>query len=231
MQTLILGIGNLLWADEGFGIRCAEYLEARYRFHESDQVEIMDGGTQGIYLVHHVQDADNLIVFDAIDYALKPGEIKIITDDDVPNFMGAKKISLHQTGFQEVLSTARLMGGYPTRIVLIGVQPELIEDFGGSLRPVVSDQIAPCVDIALDYLKQWGIEAMPKPVIQETLVQSELNRDIYETQRPSEEMANRLGDDRILASKQFKLRDKPLHEGIGNTQSIPVDGRKLFEES
>ncbi len=230
MKTLILGIGNLLWADEGFGIRCAEYLDARYDFNESDDVEIMDGGTQGIYLVHHVQDADNLIVFDAIDYGLKPGEIKVIKDDQVPCFMGSKKMSLHQTGFQEVLSTAQLMGSYPKNLVLIGVQPELIEDFGGSLRPVVSAQIAPCIDIALAQLKQWGIDAMPKKEIQETLVQPELNREVYENQRPSEEVANRKGDDRILASNQFKLRKQPLHEGISNIQSIPVDGRKLFED-
>ncbi len=109
MKTLILGIGNLLWADEGFGVRCVETLDAMYAFEDS--VEVMDGGTQGIYLIHHVRDANNLIVFDAIDYGLAPGTVKVIRDDAVPNFMGCKKMSLHQTGFQEVLSTAKLMGG------------------------------------------------------------------------------------------------------------------------
>jgi len=230
MNTLILGIGNLLWADEGFGIRCVEALDARYHFKDGDNVEIMDGGTQGIYLVHHVQDADNLIVFDAIDYGLEPSEIKVIKGDAVPNFMGAKKISLHQTGFQEVLSTARLMDSYPSNIVLIGVQPELIEDFGGSLHPKVSAQIDPCIQIALNTLAEWGIEAIPREVISETLVQPELNRHVYETQRPSESEANRMGDDRILSSNQFTLRDKPLHEGISNIKSVPIDSRKLFED-
>ena len=48
-ETLVLGIGNVLWADEGFGIRAVEALHARYSF--PDDVRVMDGGTQGIFLL------------------------------------------------------------------------------------------------------------------------------------------------------------------------------------
>jgi len=65
-RILILGIGNLLWADEGFGVRCVELLNERYRF--PDHVRLLDGGTQGLYLVPHVQEADVLLVFDAVDF-------------------------------------------------------------------------------------------------------------------------------------------------------------------
>ena len=108
-QVLILGIGNVLWADEGFGIRVVETLNERFQF--PDNVEVMDGGTQGIYLVQHVQKAGVLVVFDAIDYGLALGAMKQIYGDAVPKFMGAKKMSLHQTGFQEVLAMAELTGG------------------------------------------------------------------------------------------------------------------------
>ena len=63
--VLILGIGNLLWADEGFGVRAVEDLHRRYVFPRN--VRLMDGGTQGIYLVQHIREADVLIVFDAVD--------------------------------------------------------------------------------------------------------------------------------------------------------------------
>ena len=53
---------------------------------------------------------DYLLVFDAIDYGLEPGALKIVQGDEVPKFTGAKKMSLHQTGFQEVLSAADLLG-------------------------------------------------------------------------------------------------------------------------
>jgi len=227
VKTLILGIGNLLWADEGFGIRCVETMDALYEF--DDSVELMDGGTQGIYLVHHVQDADNLIVFDAIDYGLEPGEVKVIRDDKVPNFMGCKKVSLHQTGFQEVLSTAKLMESYPKNIALIGVQPELIEDFGGSLTPKVEEQLENCIEIAVEIVKSWGVDVIKRPEPELSLVQKELDKTKYEQERPSEDVALRVGDERVLVDDQFKLRDQPLHQGISNVKSVPIDGRKLFE--
>ena len=228
MKTLILGIGNLLWADEGFGVRCVELMDATFEF--DDSVELMDGGTQGIYLVHHVQEADNLLVFDAIDYGLQPGEIKVIEDEDVPAFMGCKKMSLHQTGFQEVLSTAQLMGQYPKNLVLIGVQPQEIEDFGGSLTAAVDAQRQPCVEIAATYLKKWGVHFQRKPQIETDLVAQALDKTKYEQERPSEQEACRLGDERILSMGTFQLRDKPLYEGISNIRPIPVDTRELFEE-
>ena len=110
-RVLVLGIGNILWADEGFGVRAVEEFDRR--FETPDNVTVLDGGTQGLYLVHFVEEADYLLVFDAIDYSLPPGELKLVLDDEVPKFTGAKKMSLHQTGFQEVLSAADLLGRYP----------------------------------------------------------------------------------------------------------------------
>ena len=63
---LVLGIGNILWADEAFGVRCLEALNQSWSF--ASNVSLMDGGTQGLYLLPHVQNANRLLVFDAIDY-------------------------------------------------------------------------------------------------------------------------------------------------------------------
>ncbi len=158
--VLILGIGNLLWADEGFGVRAVEELHRDYAF--ADNVRVMDGGTQGIYLVQHIREAEILIVFDAIDYGLPAGTLKRVEGDDVPKFMGAKKMSLHQTGFQEVLAMAEMLGDYPKHLLLIGVQPVELEDYGGSLRPQVRAQIGPAIEMALEFLAKIGVEAVPR---------------------------------------------------------------------
>ncbi|PHS70715.1 MAG: HyaD/HybD family hydrogenase maturation endopeptidase [Methylophaga sp.] len=226
-QVLMLGIGNVLWADEGFGVRCIEEINRQYVF--PDNILLMDGGTQGIYLVQHVQACDILVVFDAIDYGLVGGEMKLIEDEDVPNFMGAKKMSLHQTGFQEVLSTSRLLGDYPEKILLIGVQPVELEDFGGSLRPAVKAQIAPAVAIAIDYLQKLGIEAKqrtePLPEL-EALSPSELALEQYEAGRPSESDACRSGDDRVLTDKEIKFDPKPSI--IDQPLQVDVDHRGQY---
>lgn len=195
-NVLILGIGNLLWADEGFGIRAVETLQARFQFPEN--VQVLDGGTQGIYLVDQVRAADVLVVFDAIDYGLEPGSLKRVEGDEVPKFMGAKKMSLHQTGFQEVLAMAELMGDYPEHLLLIGVQPVELEDFGGSLRDAVKAQIDPSIVLALDYLRDFGIEAEALPQIIDDIGHPALAMADYEAGRPSAETACRIGDDRVL---------------------------------
>ncbi|SFB03399.1 HyaD/HybD family hydrogenase maturation endopeptidase [Azotobacter beijerinckii] len=196
-NILILGIGNLLWADEGFGVRCVELLNARYRF--PDGVRLMDGGTQGIYLVQHVQQADCLIVFDAVDYGLAPGTLKIVRDDEVPKFMGAKRMSLHQTGFQDVLALAEFTGAYPRELLLVGVQPAELEDFGGSLREPVRAQLEPALAIALAYLAERGILPEHREGDAEQLAPAQLALGRYEAERPAEDLAYRHGDIRFIA--------------------------------
>ncbi len=190
-KILLLGIGNLLWADEGFGVRVVEHLQKHYRF--PDHVQVVDGGTQGVYLIEHVQNADVLVVFDAVDYGLSPGTLKRVENADVPNFLGAKKMSLHQTGFQEVLAMAQMLGAYPERLLLIGVQPEELEDYGGSLTLKVKAQIRPAIDLALAYLADFGVMAEPLATEVE-LADPILNIGRYETERPDAETACRLGD-------------------------------------
>ncbi|MFU8788062.1 MAG: HyaD/HybD family hydrogenase maturation endopeptidase [Methylobacter sp.] len=220
MNILLLGIGNVLWADEGFGVRVIERLQKGYRF--PDSVKVMDGGTQGVYLVEHVQAADVLVVFDAIDYGLPPGTLKRIENDDVPNFLGAKKMSLHQTGFQEVLAMAQMLGSYPKHVLLIGVQPEELDDYGGSLRPIIKAQIQPAIDMALTYLQSFGIEA---EIINSDgdLADPVLNIQRYEQERPTAEQACRTGDDRVLQFDGFELR--PPQASGNNTVQVDVDYR------
>lgn len=155
-NTLVLGIGNILWADEGFGVRAVEEFHRRYQ--TPDNVVVMDGGTQGLYLVQHVQEAENLLVFDAVDYGLAPGEVFVVTGDEVPKFTGAKKMSLHQTGFQEVLSAADFTGHYPKELTLIGVQALELEDWGGSLTDLIKSRIETSLEIAVKQLRDWGID-------------------------------------------------------------------------
>jgi hydrogenase maturation protease len=196
-MILVLGIGNLLWADEGFGVRAVEEFARRYDCNQD--VTLMDGGTQGLYLLPHVQEASRLLVFDAIDYGLEPGTMKVILDDEVPAYMGAKQMSLHQTGFQDVLAAAKLTGQYPESLVLIGVQPVDLKDYGGSLREPVRAQIGPAIEIAVDWLRRWGVIVSPRSGTGDAGLNSgALGLAAYEQGRPSEEDACRRGDSRFL---------------------------------
>jgi hydrogenase maturation protease len=222
LKILILGIGNVLWADEGFGVRVIERLQKNYRF--PDNVTVMDGGTQGVYLVGHIQAADVLIVFDAIDYGLPPATLKCIENDEVPSFLGSKKMSLHQTGFQEVLAMAQMLGAYPKHLLLIGVQPEELEDYGGSLRPSVKAQIEPAIALAFSYLQRFGVGA---ELTQHDSMLSDPVLDIhrYEQERPSAERACRTGDERVLLSGAFVVRPPEHTEAQGLQVDVDYRGK------
>jgi hydrogenase maturation protease len=207
---LILGIGNLLWADEGFGVRAVETMQRDWVMPPN--VRLLDGGTQGIYLVDRVRTADVLVVFDAVDYGLPPGTMQRVEDDEVPRFLGAKKMSLHQTGFQEVLALAAMLGDYPKHLLLIGVQPVELDDFGGSLRPQVKARITPAITMALAYLTRFGVVAQPRGDSSgdaHDLPHPSLDLNAYEADRPSPEVACRIGDERVLAS----LSGRTVHPG------------------
>lgn len=195
-KTLILGIGNVLWADEGFGVRCVEAMAARFCF--APGVRLLDGGTQGLYLLPFLEEADALLVFDAIDYGLPAGKMKLVEGAEVPAFMGAKKMSLHQTWFQDVIATAQLLGCCPERLALIGCQPVALEDYGGGLRPLTAARVDDALTMAVSVLAGWGIAFTPGRTETGDLADAAIRRDAYEGGRPSAEDACRHGDARFL---------------------------------
>jgi hydrogenase maturation protease len=118
--------------------------------------------------------------------------------------MGAKKMSLHQTGFQEVLMLALLTEKYPKEVLLIGCQPEEIEDYGGSLRPVVKQAMEDALTLGLATLRDWSAAPTPRqrPLSDvETVTFAELALGRYESERPSEDVACRSGDDRFMPAR------------------------------
>ena len=194
--VLVLGIGNLLWADEGFGVRAVEVLHQRWCV--PPQVSLVDGGTQGMYLLDHVCAAEHVLVFDAIDYQLPPGTLRVFRDDAVPVWAD-QKMSLHQATFQELLSLARLRGRFPSRITLVGVQPDVLDDLGGSLSPLVRSRLDEAVAIAVAELSRWGATPTPRTAPPEQpLNAAALSIQAYEGGRPSAAAACRIGDARFL---------------------------------
>lgn len=153
---MVLGVGNVLWADEGFGPRAVERMTADGSV--PDGVEAIDGGTQGIYLLPLVQSARRLLVLDAVDFGREPGEILVLRDTEIPVFFGQRPLSLHQTAFTDVLAAAELTGKMPEKVTLVGVQLENIDDWGGGLTPAVAAAMDEAIRIGLEELAAWAAE-------------------------------------------------------------------------
>ena len=197
-EALVLGIGNLLWADEGFGVRAVEARHAAFAFPAA--VTLKDGGTLGLNLYEDVASARRVLVLDAVDFGLTPGSLVVLRGDEVPAW-GRPKLSPHQLGFNDVLALAVLNGRAPETVVAIGVQPVELGDFGGSLRGPVRDRIPEAVALAAAELATWGYPGVPRApdAVYEPLNASALALSEYEGGRPDAQAARRDGDPRVLA--------------------------------
>lgn len=150
----MLGVGNLLWADEGFGPKAVARMIATEKIPAG--VEVYDGGTQGMYLLPIIQSARRLLVFDIVDFGAEPGHIVVLRDGEIPAFFGQRPLSLHQTAFTDVLAAAELTGGMPEAVTLVGVQLEDIDEWGGSLTLTVACAMDEAIRIGLGELAVWA---------------------------------------------------------------------------
>ncbi len=200
-EVLVLGLGNILWADEGFGVRAVESFHATYR--DRNDVDVMDGGTLGSYLMNAVMDAKRLLILDCCDLKAKPGTLRVLRDDDI-RVWSSTKISAHQTGMNDVLAKAMLLGYEPEAITVIGVEPCDLEDYGGSLTEKVRARVPEAVQIAAEELRRWGfpVQKREKGEVVTDLGAGAVEQDVYENGRPSEEAAPRTGDVRFMPVKE-----------------------------
>lgn len=124
IKITIIGIGNTLYQDEGVGVHILPLLEER--FLKDSAIEIIEGSTDGIALIEPVEDAEYLIIIDAINAGKPGGTIITLEGEEIPAYYGIK-MSIHQVGFQEVLWAAKFRERYPKNIMMFGMQPSTME--------------------------------------------------------------------------------------------------------
>ena len=157
-DVTILGVGNVILRDEGFGVRVAEYLDAHYAFPEN--VQIVDGGTLGIELTQYVTGTNKLLVIDSINGGAEPGTLFRFHNDDVMDHF-QEKISAHEVGIQDVLALLTVTGHKIPDVVVIGAQPYDLEA-GVELSPGLQKLMPQVVEQALKELAAWGIKPQVK---------------------------------------------------------------------
>jgi hydrogenase maturation protease len=150
---MILGVGCILFKDEGFGVRVVEKLQERYEF--PDNVSLVDGGVLGIHLLGVISEADQLIVVDAIRNKGNPGDLYRLEGDAIPERIRAKN-SLHQIDFLEALTLCQALDKVP-ETVIIGVEPEDIETMGIDLTPTTQAKIDEIIQMVLNELDRLNV--------------------------------------------------------------------------
>ena len=151
-EVMVLGIGNILFSDEGFGIRVVESLQERYTF--SENILVVDGGVLGINLLGVISKADHLIVVDAIRHKGKPGDLYRLEGDAIPQRIRSKN-SLHQVDFLEALTLCQALDKVPETVIL-GVEPLDIETMSTELTSATQTRVDSVIDMVLDEVERLG---------------------------------------------------------------------------
>ncbi|WP_462411936.1 HyaD/HybD family hydrogenase maturation endopeptidase [Neobacillus sp. Marseille-QA0830] len=150
-KITILGIGNSLFSDEGVAIHLLPLLEASLK--DYGNIEIIEGSTDGMKLLGPVEDADNLIIIDAINAGKPGGTLIKLEGEEIPAYFGIK-MSIHQLGFQEVLMAAKWRDHYPKRIVMLGMQPSSL-GLGVELTETNRGQLGNLVSLVVEQVINW----------------------------------------------------------------------------
>jgi hydrogenase maturation protease len=139
--------------DDGVGVEAAIRLSAITKTFPD--VSCLDGGTLGYLLMSYIEEVNNLIVIDAAQMCLQPGEIRLFQSEDMDNFLSTNPYrSIHEVGLSDLLSMAWLGGYLPSRRALIGIQPFNVGT-GFELSEPVSKSLPLVCDTALELIQSW----------------------------------------------------------------------------
>jgi hydrogenase maturation protease len=150
--TVVLGLGNPLMADDGFGLAVLARLADDWEL--PPEVRLVDGGTWGLTLLPDIESAESVLLLDAIDMRAEPGTLARVERDDLPTAY-AQRTSPHQIDLSDLLAVATLRGSLPPRIVAIGAQPERIALEAG-LSPLLAEAVDAAARLAAAQLRAWG---------------------------------------------------------------------------
>lgn len=158
-RILVLGVGNILFTDEGIGVRCVETLQRDYAF--SDNVTLLDGGTLGVKLMGPLMEADVAIVCDAVLGDGPPGSVYRLLGEDLRKSL-AFRDSMHQTDLVDTLTMCELAGKRPAAVV-IGMEPADYQSMGVELSAVAQAAMPAMVRAVLEEIAAAGGSFVPNP--------------------------------------------------------------------
>ncbi|MBO6304348.1 MAG: HyaD/HybD family hydrogenase maturation endopeptidase [Selenomonadaceae bacterium] len=154
----VLGVGNVILTDEGFGVRVVEYLDKNYTFDES--VQLIDGGTLGIELTKFITGTEKLLIIDSVNSGGEKGKVFCFTGGDVLAHF-EDKISAHEVGIKDVLALLKVTDKYPKEVVVIGAEPYDL-NAGVGLSGDMQKLLPKVAEKAIEILKKWEVKVTKK---------------------------------------------------------------------
>lgn len=157
-KILIMGVGNTLLRDEGFGVRAVEKLRDEYEWPEN--VRLLDGATRGLLLLGDLMECDLAILLDTVLGGQKPGTCYLLRNEDLARSLSFKQ-SLHQNNLEDVLISCDLAGKRPD-VLLFGFEPFDCQSVNEKLTPEAAAMLPEFCEKVLANLRPLGIGPLKK---------------------------------------------------------------------
>ncbi len=158
-KIVVIGIGNILFTDEGVGVYAGRYLEANYRF--SPPIEIIDGGTLGFGLMEYYLSYDKVVILDTLSIEDAPGSVYHLPADELLG-LGNYRKTAHEVEVVEMLEICSLQGS-TAEVSVVGIVPEDITTVEMALSVPVRENFTVLARRVLAELNAEGIEATELP--------------------------------------------------------------------
>ena len=160
-RVAVLGLGNVLRRDDGFGPSAVHRLERAWRL--PPEVHVADLGTPGLDLASYLVGHDAVLVLDTALGDAAPGTLHVHRKEALLAGPGLDhRVTGHEGDLREAIAIADLAGGAPREVVLIGVVPEDLGD-GTGLSPAVAAALEPACARAAEELRRLGLALAPRP--------------------------------------------------------------------
>jgi len=162
MKILVLGIGNILFGDEGIGVHLANFIDEKYKFEGPHEVDVIDGGTLAQRLIPIITDYDKVFIFDCVDVDdANIGDVYFFDFREVPECVSWQG-SAHEVEMLQTLQMIEMMGDLP-ETKIIGVVPFVIgEDTTFSITEEVKKAAKLMEKILIDNLEKLGVKCVVK---------------------------------------------------------------------
>lgn len=158
-KIALIGIGNIMFHDEGLGAYLVKYIEENYE--PDPHLTIVEGGTLGFTLMTYYQEYDKIIV---VGTGSKEGPVGTIASENAQEVMANQDATrktaneVEITMMIEICSFHEEMG----EVQLITMVPEDIIDVRNGLTDSVLSHIPKLVDATLKELENSGISLEKK---------------------------------------------------------------------
>jgi len=147
-KILVMGMGNLLFSDEGFGVHVAQRM-AETALPEG--VDVLDAGAVGHNMIFYIEGYKKIVAIDLVRQGKAPGTIYRLQEEELAS-MPTECFSLYHLKLMNALAEATRLGTKPD-VVMFGVEPQDIGQAGFELPEELEARVPEVITRVLEEIE------------------------------------------------------------------------------